>query len=124
MGVVPQPQPRIPTDNANVFIKVLQSLQHSQTQMMEEISHLKTDKINKKGSQHDLEYATDKEETPAGGVPQNAEQRFIIMAEVATLLERERARALKERFNAQRPPYPLKVLSKPYLKRYEPWAFA
>ena len=28
-GAEPQPQPRIPTDNANVFIKVLQSLQHS-----------------------------------------------------------------------------------------------
>ena len=90
---------------------------------MEEISHLKTYKINKKGSQHDPEYAIDKEETLAGGVPQNAEQRFITMAEVAALLERERARALKERFNAQWPPYPLKVLSKLYLERYEPWAF-
>ena len=29
----------------------------------------------------------DKEETLVGGVPQNAEQRFITMAEVAALLE-------------------------------------
>ena len=42
----------------------------------------------------------DKEETPAGGVPQNAEQRFITMAEVAALLEQERARAPKEKFDA------------------------
>ena len=46
------------------------------------------------------------------------------MAEVAALLEQERARTLKERFYARRPPYPLKVLSKPYPKRYEPRAFA
>ena len=64
------------------------------------------------------------EETPAGGVPQNAEQCFVTMAEVVALLEQERARAPKERFYARRPPYPLKVLSKPYLKRYEPRAFA
>ena len=37
VGAGPQPQPRIPTDNANIFIEVLQSLQHSQQQMMEEI---------------------------------------------------------------------------------------
>ena len=30
MGVEPQPQPRIPTDNANILIEVLQLLQHSQ----------------------------------------------------------------------------------------------
>ena len=51
-------------------------------------------------------------------------QRFITMAEVAALLEQERARAPKERFYARRPPYPLRVLSKPYLERYEPQAFA
>ena len=64
------------------------------------------------------------EKTPAGGVPQNAEQRFITMAEVAALLEQGRARAPKERFYARRPPYPLKVLNKPYPERYEPRAFA
>ena len=37
MGAEPQPYPRIPTDNANTFIEVLQALQHSQQQMMEEI---------------------------------------------------------------------------------------
>ena len=42
----------------------------------------------------------DKEETLVGGVPQNAEQRFITMAEVIALLEQERARTLKERFYA------------------------
>ena len=36
MGAEPQLQPRVPTDNANVFIEVLQSLQHSRQQMMEE----------------------------------------------------------------------------------------
>ena len=65
MGVGPQPQPRIYTDNANIFIEVLQSLQHSQQQMMEEIHQLKTDKTKEKGSQHDPEHAVDKEETPA-----------------------------------------------------------
>ena len=125
MGVGPQPHPRIPTDNAaNTFIEVLQALQHSQQQMMEEICQLKTDRTKEKGSQHDPEHVADKEETPAGGVPQNAEQRFITMAEVAALLEQERARTPKERFYAQRPPYPLRVLSKLYPKRYEPRAFA
>ena len=45
------------------------------------------------------------------------------MAEVATLLEQERARTSKERFYTRRPPYPLRVLSKPYLERYELRAF-
>ena len=36
-GVDPQLQPRAPTDNVSTFIEVLQSLQHSQQQMMEEI---------------------------------------------------------------------------------------
>ena len=66
----------------------------------------------------------DKEETPTGGVPQNAEQRFITMAEVAALLEQERTRTPKEKFYAQRPPYPLRILSKPYPERYERGAFA
>ena len=62
MGVEPQPPPRIPTDNANVFIEVLQSLQHSQQQMMEEICQLETDKTKEKGSLHDLEHVADKED--------------------------------------------------------------
>ena len=122
MGAEPQPQPRIPTDNANTFIEVLQALQHSQQQMMEETRQLKTDRTKEKGSQHDPEHAA--EETLARGVPQNAEQRFITMAEVAVLLEQERARAPKERFYARKPPYPLRVLNKPYSERYKPRAFA
>ena len=98
MGVGPHPHPRIPIDNANTFIKVSQALQHSQQQMMEEIRQLKMDRTKEKGSQHDPEHATDKEETPARGVLQNAKQRFITMAEVAALLEQERARTPKERF--------------------------
>ena len=46
------------------------------------------------------------------------------MVEVAILLEQERARALKERFYAQRPLYLLRILSKPYLERNEPRVFA
>ena len=92
--------------------------------MMEEIRQLKADKIKEKGSQYDPDHAVDREETLAGGVPRNAKQHFITMAEVAALLEQERARTPKERFYARRPPYPLKVLSKPYLERYEPRAFA
>ena len=91
---------------------------------MEEIRQLKTNKTKEKGSQHDPEHAADKEETLVGGVLRNADQRFITMAEVAALLEQERARAPKERFYAQRPPYPLRVLSKPYPERYVPRAFA
>ena len=46
------------------------------------------------------------------------------MTEVAALLEQESVKASKERFYAWRPPYPLKVLSKPYPERYELRAFA
>ena len=84
---------------------------------------MKTDKTKEKKSQHDPEHAADKEETPARGVPQHVEQRFITMAEVTAFLEQERARAPKERFYARRPPYPLKVLNKPYPERYEPRDF-
>ena len=124
MGADPQPQTRVPADNVNTFVEVLQSLQHSQQQMMEEIRQLKANKTKEKDSQHDLNHAADREDTLAGGVPRNAGQRFITMAEVAALLEQERARTLKERFYARRPPYPLKVLSKPYPERSEPKAFA
>jgi len=41
------------------------------------------------------------------------------MAEVAALLEQERARVPKER-----PPYPLRILNKLYPERYEPRVFA
>ena len=41
------------------------------------------------------------------------------MAEVTALLEQERAKVPKERFYTQRPPYPLRILSKPYPERYE-----
>ena len=92
--------------------------------MMEEIRQLKVDKTKEKGSQHDPEHAVDRFWTLAGGVPRNAEQRFITMAKVATLLEQERARTPKERFYARRPPYPLKVFNKLYPERYEPRAFA
>ena len=67
---------------------------------MEEIHQLKTNKTKEKGSQHDPNHAANREETLAGGVPRNAEQRFITMAEVAALLEQERARIPKERFYA------------------------
>ena len=46
------------------------------------------------------------------------------MVEVAVLLEQERAKAPKERFYVRKPPYPLRILSKPYPKRYEPRVFA
>ena len=68
--------------------------------MIKEIHQLKMDKTKEKGSQHDPEHAADKKETPAGGVPQNAEQRFITMPKVTALLEQERARTPKERFYA------------------------
>ena len=46
------------------------------------------------------------------------------MAKVAALLEQEKAKAPKERLYARRPPYPLRILSKPYPERYEPQVFA
>ena len=92
--------------------------------MMEEVLQLKTDKTKEKGSQHDSEHAADKDETLVGGAPQNAEQRFVTMAEVVALLEQERARAPKERFYARRPLYPLRILNKPYPGRYESRVFA
>jgi len=52
----------------------------------------------------------DKEETPVRGGLQNIEQCFITMTEVTALLEQERAKTPKERFYAQRPPYPLRIL--------------
>ena len=54
---------------------------------MEEIRQLKADKTKEKGNQHDPDHMADGVETLAGGVPRNAGQRFITMAEVAALLE-------------------------------------
>ena len=61
---------------------------------------MKVDKTKKKGNHHDPEHVVDKEETPVGGGPLNTEHHFITMAEVAALLEQERAKAPKERFYA------------------------
>ena len=91
--------------------------------MMEEIRQLKADKTKEKGSQHDPKHVADREETLVRGVPRNTEQRFITMAEVATLLEQERAKTPKERFYIRRPPYPPKVFSKSYPERYKLKAF-
>ena len=49
-GADPQAQTRVPANNVNTFIEVLQSLQLSQQQMMEEIRQLKADKTKEKGS--------------------------------------------------------------------------
>ena len=46
------------------------------------------------------------------------------MAEVTAFPEQERAKAPKGRFYARIPPYPLRILSKPYPERYEPQVFA
>lgn len=81
-------------------------------------------KTKEKGSQHDLENIMDKEEIPKGGGPQNAEQHFIMMANIAVLLEREKTKAPKERFYSRRPPYPMRLFSKPYPDRYEPSTFS
>ena len=54
---------------------------------MEEIRQMKVDKTKEKGNQNDLKHEIDKEETPVWSGPQNAEQRFITMAEVVALLE-------------------------------------
>ena len=62
----------------------------------------------------------EKEETPVGGGSQNTENHFVMMANVATLLEQEKAKAPKEIFYSRRPLYPLRILSKPYPNRYEP----
>ena len=72
-------------------------MQYSQQQLMEEIRQMKADRMKEKGSQHDPKHAADKEETPVNGGPQNAERRFITMAEVTTLIEQERTKVPKER---------------------------
>ena len=71
-GADPQPQARVPVDNVNTFVEMLQSLQHPQQQMMEEIRQLKADKTKEKGSQHETDHTADGVETLAGGVPRNA----------------------------------------------------
>lgn len=53
---------------------------------------MKVNKTKEKESQHDPEYAADKEETPVSGHPQNVEQCFIAMVEVALLSEQEKVR--------------------------------
>ena len=85
---------------------------------------MKANKTKEKEIQHDLEHTANKEEIPVRGTLQNAKQHVITMAKVAALLEQERAKAPKERFYTQRPPCPLRILSKPYLERYEPQVFA
>ena len=47
-----------------------------------------------------------------------------MMVDVAALLEQEKAKVSKERFYSRRPPYPLRILNKPYLDRYESRTFA
>ena len=46
------------------------------------------------------------------------------MADVAALLEQEKAKTPKERFYSPRPPYLLRILNKLYPNKYEPRTFA
>lgn len=48
---------------------MMQSMQHTQQQLVKEIRQLKADKTKEKGSQHDPESATNKEETSEGRCP-------------------------------------------------------
>ena len=59
-----------------------------------------------------------------GRCPQNTEQCFVTMANVAALLEREKAKEHKERFYSRIPPYPIRLLSKLYPDKYEPPTFS
>ena len=79
---------------------VLQFMQYSQQQLMEEIRQMKVNKTKEKGSQHDPEHVANKEETPIKGGLQNAKQCFITTVEVKALLDQEMAKAPKERFYA------------------------
>jgi len=90
---------------------------------MEEIRQLKADKAKEKESQHDPEHVIDKEKTLVDGRPQNMEQCFDTMVEIAALLEQEKAKAPKERFYPWKTPYPLRILSKLYPNRYEARTF-
>lgn len=92
--------------------------------MIEEIHQLKVDKTKEKGSQHNLENVTDKKETSEGGCLQNAEPWFVTMADVTTMLGREKTKMPKEKLFLRRPPYPIKLLNKPYLDRYETPTFS
>lgn len=85
---------------------------------------MKADKTKKKGTQHNLENVVNKEETPVEGCLQNAKPRFVTMVDVAALLENEKAKLPKERLFLRRPLYPVKLLNKPYPKRYEPPTFS
>ena len=58
---------------------MMQSTQHTQQQLIQEIHQLKVDKTKEKGSQHNLENVIDKKETSEGGCLQNAEPWFVTM---------------------------------------------
>ena len=48
----------------------------------------------------------------------------MTMADVTTMLGREKTKMLKEKLFLRRPPYPMKLLNKPYLDRYETPTFS
>ena len=50
----------------------------------------------------------------------NTNSQFVTLSDVATLIEKEREKLLKEtRHFVYQPPYPLELLNKPYPKNYE-----
>ena len=76
---------------------MMQLIHHIQQQLIEEICQLKADKSKEKGSQHNPKDVTDKKETSKGRCPQNTEPWFVTMADVAVMLEQEKAKMSKER---------------------------
>ena len=48
----------------------------------------------------------------------------MTMEDVTGLLEREKAKVPKEKFYSRRPPYPMRLLNKPYPDRYKPPNFS
>ena len=114
VGGGPQQYQRKPRDKVSRFIEMMQLMHHIQQQLIEEICQLKADKTKEKSSQHNPKNVTDKKETSKGECPQNTEPWFVTMADVAVMLEKEKAKMPKERLFFRRPPYPMKLLNKPY----------
>uniref|UniRef100_A0A2N9ED87 RNA-directed DNA polymerase n=1 Tax=Fagus sylvatica TaxID=28930 RepID=A0A2N9ED87_FAGSY len=117
--------------NINMLYEMIQK---TQAELAEIAKHVKKTKTTDEGlqhkplpekNQHEKENnegeKTLYERASNNGFPEgNTNSQFVTLSDVATLIEKEREKLLKEtRHFVCRPPYPLELLNKPYPKNYE-----
>ena len=102
----------------NLLLKLIQSLQQTQGELVEIVRQLKEKSYEVKNDHQDGQNHHEKPQQESGS-HNNKDEPFIIMLDVADLLQQEREKIPKEpRHFVRKPPYLAKLLKQPYPNKY------